>query len=85
LKVAHHGSKSSTSPEFLDRAQPIWAVISVAEHSPFGHPHPEVLQRLVQRGIPVFRTDRDGAVTVTTDGKRLEVRCYQPTASQHSP
>lgn len=76
LKVAHHGSRSSTLPEFLDQVKPLWAVISVAEHSPFGHPHAEVLQRLRERNIPVFRTDRHGAVTVTTDGSRLEVQCY---------
>ena len=76
LKVAHHGSRSSTLPEFLDRINPLWAVISVAEHSPFGHPHLEVVERLKQRRIAVFRTDRHGAVTVTTDGKRLEVQSY---------
>jgi competence protein ComEC len=76
LKVAHHGSRSSTMPEFLDRVRPIWAVISVAAHSPFGHPHPEVIQRLEQRRIPAFRTDRHGAVTITTNGRTLEVRHY---------
>jgi competence protein ComEC len=76
LKVAHHGSRSSTLPEFLNRINPLWAVISVAEHSPFGHPHPEVVERLKRRGIAVFRTDRHGAVTVTTDGRRLEVESY---------
>jgi competence protein ComEC len=74
LKVAHHGSKSSTMPEFLDRVRPIWAVISVAAHSPFGHPHPEVIERLERRRIPAFRTDRHGAVTITTNGRTLEVR-----------
>jgi competence protein ComEC len=76
LKVAHHGSKSSTLPEFLDRVKPIWAIISVAEHSPFGHPHAEILERLTQRRIRVFRTDRHGAIKVTTNGQSLEVGCY---------
>src|SRR5262245_1646983 len=69
LKVAHHGSRSSSQPDFLDRVSPIWALISVAEHSPFGHPHAEVLDRIQERRVPVFRTDRDGAVRISTDGK----------------
>ena len=73
LKIAHHGSRSSSLPEFLDRASPVWALISVAEHSPFGHPHAEVLDRLNDRRVPVFRTDRHGAIRITTDGRILEV------------
>jgi len=48
----------------------------VAAHSPFGHPHPETIQCLVDRRVPIFRTDRDGAVTLTTDGRKLEVSLY---------
>ncbi len=77
LKVAHHGSRSSTSLEFLNRVSPILAIISVAEHSPFGHPHPEVIARLKEKSIPVLRTDRDGAVTITTDGRQLDVTVFQ--------
>ncbi|MCI0620260.1 MAG: ComEC/Rec2 family competence protein [Acidobacteria bacterium] len=77
LKVAHHGSRSSSLPEFLDRVSPVWALISVAEHSPFGHPHSEVLQRIEERQVPAFRTDRHGAIRVTTDGKWLEVDLYR--------
>jgi competence protein ComEC len=77
LKVAHHGSRSSSLPEFLDRVSPVWALISVAEHSPFGHPHAEVLDRIEARRVPVFRTDRDGAISITTDGKILEVHLFR--------
>jgi competence protein ComEC len=77
LKVAHHGSRSSTQPEFLDRVSPVWALISVAEHSPFGHPHTEVLDRLERRRVPVLRTDRDGAIRVDTDGRLLEVHLFR--------
>src|SRR4029453_15161097 len=70
LKVAHHGSRSSTTDEFLERTNPLLALISVAEHSPFGHPHDEVLKRLETHSIPVFRTDRDGAIFVSTDGRQ---------------
>jgi len=77
LKVAHHGSRSSSLPEFLDRVSPVWALISVAEHSPFGHPHPEVLNRFKDRRVPAFRTDRDGAIRISTDGKILEVDLFR--------
>ncbi len=77
LKIAHHGSRSSSLPEFLDQATPIIALISVAEHSPFGHPHTEVLSRLLERNIEVLRTDRHGAIRVTTDGRWLETEHFK--------
>jgi competence protein ComEC len=77
LKVAHHGSRSSTQPEFLDQVSPVWALISVAEHSPFGHPHADVLDRLERRHVPALRTDRDGAIRIDTDGRILEVSLFQ--------
>jgi competence protein ComEC len=53
--------------------------LTVAEHSPFGHPHGEVLDRLAERSVRVFRTDRDGAILVWTDGKILEVAPFLET------
>lgn len=76
LKVAHHGSRSSTTSEFLARINPVLAVISVAEQSPFGHPHDEVLERLRQKPVQVFRTDRNGAVTIFADGRQLRVQTF---------
>ena len=61
LKVAHHGSKYSTSAIFLDRLQPKESVISVGKNS-YGHPSPDVLGRLGERGIRIWRTDTDGDV-----------------------
>lgn len=61
LKVAHHGSKYSTSEAFLDRTVPEEAVISVGKNS-YGHPAPEVIERLKRRGVRIFRTDVDGSV-----------------------
>ena len=52
-------------------------VISVAEHSPFGHPHADVLDRLEKRHVPALRTDRDGAIRIGTDGKILEVNLFR--------
>jgi competence protein ComEC len=71
LKVAHHGSRSSSTPAFLAATAPRVAVVSVGDHSRFGHPHPEVVERYRRAGILLFRTDRDGAVRLSTDGKRV--------------
>lgn len=64
LKVAHHGSKSSSSEVFLDMANPEIAVIQVGRDNFYGHPHDQTLQRLEDRGIMVFRNDTDGAVGI---------------------
>lgn len=74
LKVAHHGSRSSSTPGLLGAADPWVAVISVGNRNPFGHPAPEVVQRLRERGVRTFRTDQDGSVRVDTDGRELRVR-----------
>jgi competence protein ComEC len=71
LKVGHHGSKTSTSPDFLDAVAPSIAVISAGFENSFGHPHPSVLARLVERHSAVLRTDQDGLVTVRSDGRKL--------------
>lgn len=64
LKVAHHGSKSSSGEAFLDRAGARLAVVSAGRRNSFGHPAPAVLRRLAERGVRVLRTDRDGLVVV---------------------
>jgi competence protein ComEC len=76
LKVGHHGSSSGTTERFLRAARPRWAAISVGARNPFGHPDEEVLSRLRSLGIRVLRTDREGAVTFSTDGRRLRVRTF---------
>jgi len=74
LKVAHHGSDRATSPAFLDRARPRLAIISCGRDNPFGHPSPDVLDRLTSAGVTIARADRDGAVTVRSNGRSLEWR-----------
>ena len=74
LKVAHQGSRSSTTREFLARVNPVIAIISTAQTGPFGHPHVEVLERLGERHIQLYRTDTDGAVEISTDGSACCVR-----------
>ncbi len=64
LKAAHHGSRTSTSPEFLALADPLLAVISAGAGNPFGHPSPETLARLA--GRRVFRTDQSGTAELGT-------------------
>jgi competence protein ComEC len=65
LKVGHHGSKSSTSEEFLETISPRWAIISVGENNRYQHPHQEVLDRLLERQMIIYRTDLFGAITYT--------------------
>jgi competence protein ComEC len=76
LKVPHHGSRSSSAAEFVSEVSPRVAIVSAGRRNAFGHPHPEVVQRYENRGALVLRTDRDGAVTVSTDGNRLWVSTF---------
>lgn len=62
LKVAHHGSRSSTTPTFLREVSPRWALISAGAENPYGHPAPEVLERLQESGANILRTDLHGMV-----------------------
>jgi competence protein ComEC len=74
LKVGHHGSRTSSSPALLAAVAPVHAIVSVGRRNRFGHPHPLTLAALAAAGAHVWRTDRDGAVVVTTDGTSLEVQ-----------
>jgi competence protein ComEC len=74
LKVAHHGSQTSTTHAFLAAASPSVAVISSGAGNLYGHPSPAVLARLRDAGVRVLRTDLQGGVIISTDGERLEVR-----------
>ena len=73
LKVAHHGSRTSSTQSFLDAANPAFAIISVGDDNSYGHPNRDVLERLDDRHTEVLRTDRNGLITVRTDGKHLTV------------
>ncbi|HTK44469.1 MAG TPA: ComEC/Rec2 family competence protein [Patescibacteria group bacterium] len=74
LKVAHHGSRTATTPAFLDATRPGVAVISVGADNDYGHPAPETLERLRARGVPTYRTDLNGSVQVRLDGHSVQVR-----------
>lgn len=71
LKVGHHGSKTSTAPEFIQVVSPEIAVISVGRENKYGHPHQEVLETLTKYGIRILRTDRDGDIKIISDGESL--------------
>ena len=76
LKVAHHGSKTSSSEEFLQAVKPKCAVICVGYGNNFGHPRAEVLERLENLPTKIYRTDRDGLIKFKTDGKKLRVETF---------
>lgn len=73
LKTGHHGSKTSTNGGFLDAVSPKYAIISVAEDNIYDHPDSEVLKRLEEREVKIFRTDLDGNIVVKSDGKNIMV------------
>ncbi len=69
LKVAHHGSNTSSTTPFLSVVQPNIAVISVGERNRYGHPHKDVIERFEKRGIEIWRTDKQGAISYVFKGK----------------
>lgn len=73
VKVAHHGSRTSSTDAFIAAAKPQLAVISVGRRSQFGHPHAEVVMRWQQSGASVFTTGENGMISVSTDGKDLTI------------
>jgi competence protein ComEC len=76
LKLPHHGSNTSSTDAFLDSVQPLFAAISVGENNPFGHPNAAALGRIKLRGARAYSTDRDGAITVLSGAKHLELRAF---------
>lgn len=74
LKIAHHGSKNSTSENFLSKVKPKFAVISVGKNNMYGHPAKELIDRLINRNIKFFRTDKNGCISVFSDGNYLKIR-----------
>lgn len=74
LKVAHHGSADSYLPALLEAVEPRVAVVSVGARNDYGHPTPETMAALEEfPGLAVYRTDRDGAVTIETDGEQIAI------------
>jgi ComEC/Rec2-related protein len=76
VKVAHHGSRTSSIPSFVNAARPAFAVVSVGLESPYGHPNAEVIERWRASGAQVLTTGQRGAITVSTDGDDLKVETF---------
>ena len=76
LKVAHHGSKTSSSQEFLEHVRPQLAIISVGKYNSFGHPSKEVLDRLNNLPTKILRTDEKGAIIIYTDGYNYSLKTF---------
>ena len=74
LKVAHHGSKYSTSIKFLEKVRAEYGMISAGVHNRYGHPHPLTLERLKEQNLEIKCTDKQGAIFIRTDGKQYTVQ-----------
>ncbi len=74
LKLGHHGSSTSTSQEFLNAVDPEICVIEVGEGNSYNHPHRETIERIETNGCTVYRTDLNGTIVLTTDGKNCQVQ-----------
>lgn len=74
LKVGHHGSKTSTSEEFLSLVKPDAAIMSLSADNKYGHPHKETLDVLDKFGVKVYRTDEAGTITLSSDGENIQFK-----------
>lgn len=81
LEAGHHGSRTSSSAAFLDAVNPAVVVASAGRANRYGHPHPSVVARVEARGVPFYRTDRNGAVAIDTDGRWLRVAACDGTTT----
>lgn len=74
LKASHHGSKTSSSNDFLKKVEPKTVLISVGAGNDYGHPHQNVMKRYQKQGAEIYRTDKDGTITIVSDGKSYTVK-----------
>jgi competence protein ComEC len=79
LKVPHHGSKTSSTEPFLAAVRPRVAAVSVGLNNAYGHPSESVVQRYAEDGVRLLRTDHDGAITASSDGRSISVQAFLPT------
>ncbi|NIQ02556.1 MAG: DUF4131 domain-containing protein [Nitrospinaceae bacterium] len=77
LKVPHHGSRTSSLPEFIRAVRPREVLVSSGKHNIFHHPHPQIVQRYQEFGIPFWRTDRDGAIRIISNGSGYKIVCHK--------
>ncbi len=84
LKVGHHGSKSSTSSEFLDLTHIKIAAISVGNNNPYHHPNSETMKLLEDANLNIYRTDEDGRIKIQTDGELIQLSTQNGTYMEES-
>jgi competence protein ComEC len=84
LKVGHHGSTSSTSPEFLKAVSPEYGVIFVGKDNTYGHPHQETLDKLNAAGVKIYRTDLNGIIKMVSDGLNITITTQKNVSSTPS-
>ena len=73
LDVGHHGSRTSTSMDFLEKVRPQYALISCGEDNDYGHPNSFVMKKLQKKNVKVYRTDLDGNIVLKTDGTKKKI------------
>ena len=74
LKVAHHGSRYSSSKEFIEKVNPKYAIISVGKNNDYGHPHKETIRRLKKNKTKIYRTDYLGTILVESNGNKIDIK-----------
>lgn len=82
LRVGHHGSSSSTIQQFLDEIAPQYAIISVGADNSYGHPHDEIMARLNNTDVAIYRTDIHGHIIITTDGHSYNIDVERKTSTK---
>ena len=75
--MGHHGSSTSTSQTLLNKVKPKYAIISVGKNNDYGHPTKQTLKRLQDAGCEIHRTDEEGTILITTDGKDLKIEHFE--------
>ena len=74
LKFAHHGSRTSSTDEYIKAVSPMYGIICCGEDNNYGHPHKETIDTISRYGIDTYRTDKQGEIEVTSDGKNISIK-----------